>query len=98
MTDRRRGDSHGGEYPMPDQALLQIADGGSVLTGVVDAFDEDMGLGSVRHESGSSLDFHCTAIADSTRSIAVGTAVAFTICTGHNGTVEARAMVKLASA
>ena len=36
------------------------------MTGVVAAFDADVGLGEVTADSGERLAFHCTAIADGT--------------------------------
>jgi cold shock CspA family protein len=41
----------------------------------------------------SVLPFHCTAIADGTRRIAVGTAVAFVVAPGTLGRLEARGIV-----
>jgi cold shock protein len=39
--------------------------------------------------------FHCTAIVDGTRTIAVGTRVEFEIVAGHQGRWEARAIASL---
>jgi len=64
--------------------------GGAVRTGRVETFDDARGIGSVAADDGSSYPFHCTAIADGTRTIAVGTPVAFTLAPGHLGRVEAR--------
>ncbi|MEX0847502.1 MAG: hypothetical protein WD023_06960 [Ilumatobacteraceae bacterium] len=50
---------------------------GSLLTGQVSAFDAQVGLGEVRGVDGVTYLFHCIAIADGTRTIDVGTAVAF---------------------
>jgi len=61
--------------------------------GVVSEFDEDRGLGAVRDEVGRELPFHCTAIADGTRSIAPGTPVSFLTAPGHLGRMEARGLV-----
>lgn len=57
--------------------------------GTVSTFDEERGLGEVTAEGGEVLPFHCTAIADGTRTIAVGTRVAFRTCPGHLGLYEA---------
>ena len=64
--------------------------------GRVDVFDDARGTGSVVDDDGSSYAFHCTAIADGTRTIAVGTAVVFTVAPGHLGRVEARSVSALA--
>ncbi len=49
----------------------------TTLTGTVTAFDESAGLGTITSEDGAEHAFHCIEIADGSRSIAVGTAVAF---------------------
>jgi CspA family cold shock protein len=62
-------------------------------TGVVAAFDERKGYGTVRSDDeGRVLFFHCTQIADGTRTIAVGTAVTFDVVPGHLGRWEATAI------
>jgi cold shock CspA family protein len=45
-------------------------------TGTVTSFDEASGLGTIGSDD-DQIPFHCIAIADGTRSIAVGAAVAF---------------------
>jgi CspA family cold shock protein len=47
------------------------------VDGVVTEFDEHAGLGVVRGDDGVDYPFHCTQIADGTRTIAVQTAVSF---------------------
>jgi cold shock CspA family protein len=47
------------------------------LTGVVSEFDEGAGLGAVTADDGAVYGFHCTQIADGTRTIEVGTRVCF---------------------
>ena len=47
--------------------------------GAVIEFDADAGLGVVEDIAGRRYPFHCTAIADGTRSIEVGAAVRFSI-------------------
>lgn len=42
------------------------------LRGVVDAFDEAAGWGTLQTARGDSVFFHCTRIADGSRSIPVG--------------------------
>lgn len=66
---------------------------GAVATGTVTAFDADRGLGTVTTAGGVALPFHCTAIADGSRQIEVGAAVAFTTAAGHLGRLEARELV-----
>lgn len=62
---------------------------GSRSNGRVIAFDEPRGLGEVEDDHGARYPFHCTAIADGTRMIAVGRAVEFRVVTGPIGTREA---------
>ena len=55
------------------------------------AFDEHVGHGRVRAADGDGeeLFFHCTQIADGTRRIDPGAAVAFEVVPGHLGRWEA---------
>jgi CspA family cold shock protein len=62
------------------------------VTGAVVAFDERRGLGEVESADGARYAFHCTQIADGTRTIAVGTAVEFDVAPALLGTWEARAV------
>jgi cold shock CspA family protein len=57
--------------------------------GVVTEFDEARGLGLMVTDDGESLSFHCVAIADGTRSIAVGSRVAAVRAAGRRGRDEA---------
>ncbi|MFI5046004.1 MAG: cold-shock protein [Acidimicrobiia bacterium] len=58
--------------------------------GRVVAFDDHRGIGEVEDlGTGGRVPFHCTAIADGTRTIRVGTDVVFRIVTGPLGIVEA---------
>ena len=59
------------------------------MTGVVTAFDEPVGLGTVTTTEGDEHAFHCTAIADGSRTIEVGTAVDFEVVPGRLGRWEA---------
>jgi CspA family cold shock protein len=59
------------------------------MRGTVEAFDDGVGLGTVRGADGAAYPFHCTQIADGSRSIAVGTTVCFEIEAGHLGRWEA---------
>jgi cold shock CspA family protein len=67
----------------------------AVLLGTVSAFDEARGLGEVVGDGAARWPFHCTAIADGTRTIAVGTRVAFEVRAGHLGRDEAVGLVSL---
>jgi cold shock CspA family protein len=58
-------------------------------TGTVTAFDGRRGYGTVVADDGTEHVFHLTAIADGTRHIDVGTAVAFRVVAGHLGRWEA---------
>jgi len=53
------------------------SEAGTGLRGVVATFDVDRGLGTIMGEDGIERMFHCTQIADGSRTIEVGTAVAF---------------------
>jgi cold shock protein len=59
------------------------------MTGVVAAFDDFKGYGTVRADDGTEYFFHCTKIADGTRTIAVGAAVSFEVAPGHRGQWQA---------
>ena len=60
--------------------------------GVIDEFDERRGIGTVRTPAGASFPFHCTQIADGSRTIVPGTDVRFAIVAGHLGRLEAAAI------
>jgi CspA family cold shock protein len=57
-------------------------------SGTVTEFDEPVGLGVVTADDGTRYPFHCTQIADGTRTIAVGTKVHFAVWS-RLGTYEA---------
>ena len=59
------------------------------MTGTVSEFDEAKGYGTVRTDDGRELFFHCTQIADGTRTISIGLAVAFEVVPGRAGRWEA---------
>jgi cold shock CspA family protein len=59
------------------------------MHGEVAAFDGERGYGTVRTADGRELFFHCTAIADGSRTIAPGTPVTFHVVPGHRGRYEA---------
>lgn len=60
-----------------------------IVTGTVAAFDEHRGYGTVRDNDGAEFFFHCTAVADGSRTIAEGTPVTFTVVAGWLGRWEA---------
>jgi CspA family cold shock protein len=60
------------------------------MTGQVVGFDEAKGYGDVRaDDDGTEYFFHCTAIADGTRTIDVGARVEFEVVPGRLGRWEA---------
>ena len=64
--------------------------------GVVRFFDVPAGLGVVDDGVGNSWMFHCTQIADGTRSIEPGQAVRFDVRPGGPGRFEAFAVAAVA--
>ena len=64
-------------------------------SGTVTEFDDARGLGTITAADGTVRPFHCTAIADGTRTIAPGTRVGFTVRPGHHGREEATAVTPL---
>ena len=56
--------------------------------GTIQSFDEKRGWGVVHSDTGD-YPFHCTQIADGTRTIKVGAAVTFEVVAGHRGRYEA---------
>ncbi len=67
---------------------------GSLHLGVVSAFDEARGLGTVTGDDGT-WPFHCTEITDGSRRVEVGRRVAFDVVPGHLGRMEAVRVTKL---
>jgi cold shock CspA family protein len=61
------------------------------IEGVVESFDDAVGLGVVLTSDGRRVPFHCIGIADGTRTIAAGTAVRFDLRAGL-GRFEATAL------
>ena len=85
---------------MGSQPVTGTADPGVPLgpgRGTVVEFDDPRGLGVVRSDAGVEYPFHCTAIADGTRTIAVGTPVTFTVVPGHHGRYEASSVERATS-
>jgi CspA family cold shock protein len=58
------------------------------VSGTVTEFDDDVGLGVITADDGTAYPFHCTQIADGTRTIAVDTPVTFALI-GRLGRYEA---------
>ncbi|MGI9118910.1 MAG: cold-shock protein [Acidimicrobiales bacterium] len=77
---------------MTDQAGVRV------LRGEVVHFDEARGWGTVRGDGGVELFFHCTAVADGSRTIEVGTSVLYVEVPGHLGRWEADAIEPLPTA
>jgi cold shock CspA family protein len=67
------------------------------MQGTVTEFDDPAGLGTVTADDGTAYRFHCTAIADGTRTIAVDTAVEFETRPARDGTYEAAAVTPRSS-
>ena len=61
------------------------------MQGTVVEFDEPRGLGTIESD-GTRYPFHCTAILDGTRTIAVGTEVTFEVRPAGMGRWEATAI------
>jgi cold shock CspA family protein len=70
--------------------------GPAPVLGTVTAFDAHRGTGVVTGVTGRAWTFHATAVADGSRSVEVGTAVAFVVVPGHLGTSEARGLTRVA--
>jgi cold shock CspA family protein len=62
---------------------------GTHIAGTVASFDDPRGIGVVRTEQGDEHFFHCSAIADGTRTIEVGAPVVFSVAAGRAGQWEA---------
>lgn len=62
---------------------------GPTRTGRVEAYDAQRGWGTIAGDDGERIGFHCTQIADGSRSIPVGTAVRYRRVPAHLGRYEA---------
>ena len=67
------------------------------MRGRVTEFDDAKGFGTVEADDGAEYFFHCTAIADGSRTIAPDTPVEFEVVAGHLGRYEAADVHKRAS-
>ena len=65
-----------------------------MIRGRVAEFDEQKGYGTVEDDDGRRLFFHCTRIADGTRTIDVGAPVRFAVVAGHLGRWEAAGVIR----
>ncbi|MCZ7536325.1 MAG: cold-shock protein [Acidimicrobiia bacterium] len=74
-----------GDRPSP-------SDADASRVGVVAEFDERRGLGLVVGDDGARHGFHCTAIVDGSRSIAIGVPVRYGLRIGPLGIEEATAV------
>ena len=68
---------------------MRLTGRGTLLTGRVASFDDATGWGEIAADGGTEYPFHCTAIADGTRSVEAGTRVSFWLAPGHRGVWEA---------
>jgi cold shock CspA family protein len=68
------------------------------MIGRVLDFDEDGGYGTLQAGDGTSYFFHCTAVADGSRTIAVGADVRFEVVPGRLGRWEGAEIEPLSSA
>ena len=59
-----------------------------MVGGVVATFDERRGLGTIR-AGATEYSFHCTRIADGSRTVQPGQAVTFAVVPGRHGDWEA---------
>jgi cold shock CspA family protein len=65
--------------------------------GTVVEFDAERGRGVVEDAAGARLDFHCTRVADGSRSVPVGATVRFDVVPGALGRWEAAAVEVVAA-
>jgi cold shock CspA family protein len=81
--------------PSPHCGDIRHAGTSVVTHGVVTDFDDAAGLGTITADDGTHYPFQCTQVADGTRTIAPGTAVAFEVRPWHGGRYEATAIRNL---
>lgn len=68
------------------------------MLGTVIEFDEHRGLGVIEGDDGERYPFHCTRIADGTRTVPEGARVEFVVMAGPGGRWEADAIAAAATA
>jgi CspA family cold shock protein len=61
------------------------------------SYSAEVGLGQVATPDGETWEFHCTAIADGSRTIEVGTRVRYEVVAGHLGRWEAKGLTPAVS-
>lgn len=66
-----------------------------MIEGVVEEFDDVIGAGYLRSESGERFFFHCVDIEDGTRHIDVGVRAVGERAVGHQGRDEVNAVRRL---
>lgn len=66
-----------------------------MVRGRVEEFDEARGTGVVATGAGERYPFHCTAIADGSRTIPVGVEALFRVVASHSGSWEASAITRI---
>lgn len=71
--------------------IVPLSDG----RGVVASFDDPRGIGVIRRDDGTEYPFHCTSVANGSRSIAAGSNVFFSVAAGRIGRWEAIAIVEV---
>lgn len=68
------------------ETVAEPADAFTTRTGVVITFDDHVGAGTLADDAtGRSWWFHCTRVADGSRTVALGVAVTFRVEPGPNG-------------
>ena len=72
---------------------MSLSEPGTPLTGRVASFDGAAGWGVIAADNGTEYPFHCTAIADGTRTVTAGIAVSFQLAPGHRGVWEAAGII-----
>jgi len=65
------------------------AEAAATHRGRVEAYDPQRGWGTIVGDDGERLGFHCTQIADGSRSIPIGQAVTYRRVPAHLGRYEA---------
>lgn len=70
---------------------------GESRRGIVEEYDAESGLGLTLETDGSRYRFHCSAIADGSRQIGVGTEVIFSLRLVVLGQIEAADLVSVSA-
>lgn len=91
-------DAAGDAMADPWPATPALDPGGGSRHGEVVVFDDPRGIGVVRSTLGELVPFHCTAVADGSRTVQVGAAVSFVVVAGRLGRWEATAMAPVPTA